>query len=396
MWILIWLLVWLGDPQTLVMSNGQVLQVDRYEKGTRQVTIHKDGQVFSLPVNAVDWERTEAQAQYAEAARQEALKMAAAELRGSAREKPEPRKPIVLTNDNFQRSTPALEATSVPYRTHGNSILVSVVINGEGPFDILLDTGASITTIDPDVLASLRIKDTGRSIALGGVGGMVASRLVEITEISLGQARVHDLEVAAHRIPELQTISVIGLLGQDFLNHFVMELDSNARMVRLTPHGSGKPSSAATTQADLMEYQQRYRTVTQQLHRAMQRLDRLTGQYFAGVGRQDNAQAREIATIIDEVDEMRRFMHDLHGLIRGVKDDFSGADQNSNLQEFLSCHIHYDRILRDTMTFCQNLRRAYAQPGNESQTEKTAQQLRDKLTDVRQRYQDLLNCVENH
>ncbi len=66
---------------------------------------------------------------------------------------------MLLVFSSFMR---AEEADAPPllseihFRSHpGSSIVVPVYMNDDGPFDFLLDTGSTITIVDPELLRSL-------------------------------------------------------------------------------------------------------------------------------------------------------------------------------------------------------------------------------------------------
>jgi predicted aspartyl protease len=97
----------------------------------------------------------------------------------------------------------------------------------------MLDTGASVTVINPRVLASMGI---GSARALrGSVKGATGSAdvlFVPIESIEVGNARSGPLRVAAH---DVELAQGDGLLGRDFLDQFTVTIDSTAGTVTITP-----------------------------------------------------------------------------------------------------------------------------------------------------------------
>jgi len=129
-------------------------------------------------------------------------------------------------------SAPATTTTKIPF-TPGKPIMVSARVNGGGSANLMLDTGASVTVINPRVLASMGI---GSARALrGSVKGATGSAdvlFVPIESIEVGNARSGPLRVAAH---DVELAQGDGLLGRDFLDQFTVTIDSTAGTVTLTP-----------------------------------------------------------------------------------------------------------------------------------------------------------------
>src|SRR5712691_12170903 len=103
--------------------------------------------------------------------------------------------------------------------TPGKPIMVSAKINGGGSAQLMLDTGASVTVINPRVLAGMA---TGSPDVL----------FVPVESIEVGGARSGPLRVAAHDVDLGQGD---GLLGRDFLDQFTVNIDSTAGVVTLSP-----------------------------------------------------------------------------------------------------------------------------------------------------------------
>ncbi len=117
--------------------------------------------------------------------------------------------------------------------TPGKAIIVSAKINGEGSVQLMLDTGASVTTINPRVLAGLGIGS--REAVRGKVKGATGTAdvlFVPVESIEVGGARSGPLRVAAHDVDLEQGD---GLLGRDFLDQFKVNIDNTAGVVTISP-----------------------------------------------------------------------------------------------------------------------------------------------------------------
>jgi len=117
--------------------------------------------------------------------------------------------------------------------TPGKPIMVSAKINGEGSAQLMLDTGASVTVINPRVLAGMGIGS--RESVRGSVKGATGTAdvlFVPVQSIEVGRARSGPLRVAAHDVDLGQGD---GLLGRDFLDQFTVNIDSTAGVVTISP-----------------------------------------------------------------------------------------------------------------------------------------------------------------
>jgi len=117
--------------------------------------------------------------------------------------------------------------------TPGKAIMVSAKINGERSAQLMLDTGASVTVINPRVLAGMGIGS--REAVRGSVKGVTGAAdvlFVPVQSIEVGGARSGPLRVAAH---DVDLGHGDGLLGRDFLDQFTVNIDSTAGVVTISP-----------------------------------------------------------------------------------------------------------------------------------------------------------------
>jgi predicted aspartyl protease len=117
--------------------------------------------------------------------------------------------------------------------TPGKPIMVSAKINGGGSAQLMLDTGASVTVINPRVLAGMGIgvAEAQRG-SVRGATGSADVLFVPIESIEVGGVRSGPLRVAAH---DVELGQGDGLLGRDFLDQFTVNIDSTAGLVTLSP-----------------------------------------------------------------------------------------------------------------------------------------------------------------
>ncbi len=130
-------------------------------------------------------------------------------------------------------SAPAAGVARIPF-TPGQPIVVAAKINGGGTTQLILDTGAQGTLISPTALAALGI--SYRNAVRGSIKGVTG-------DANVLAVRIESIEVDGARFGPLMVVSHDsglgsgrdGLLGRDFLDNFIVTIDSAARVVTLTP-----------------------------------------------------------------------------------------------------------------------------------------------------------------
>ena len=117
--------------------------------------------------------------------------------------------------------------------TPGQAIMVNARINDSGSVRLLLDTGASVTTINPRVLNQLGVssRDAVRG-SIRGVTGSADTLFVMVNSIDVNGAKAGPIRVVAH---DVELGQADGLLGRDFLDRFQVAIDNQAGIVTLTP-----------------------------------------------------------------------------------------------------------------------------------------------------------------
>ena len=117
------------------------------------------------------------------------------------------------------------EAGPIPFELVGKHIYVRVRVNGSPPLWFLLDTGATASYLD-----------TGQAIALGikphdAIADHIMLRLPGV-DLQMPRMRLMPITFRAYDGHE-----VSGLLGYDFLKHFVVTIDYAARSLSLRAPG---------------------------------------------------------------------------------------------------------------------------------------------------------------
>ena len=104
-------------------------------------------------------------------------------------------------------------------------IVVDVMVNCRGPFNFLVDTGASITTITKHTSEALGLyeKAWGQRRALSGSFAGVVMTLAKAESIQVGNARAKDIDVGLHDLTPLSNVMgtpVDGVIGYNFMKDY--------------------------------------------------------------------------------------------------------------------------------------------------------------------------------
>lgn len=121
-------------------------------------------------------------------------------------------------------------SAKVKFRLAGGAqplILLPVEVNGEGPFEFILDTGAGTSLLSPELGQKLGIKVIGSKEGQSA-GGAVSVSLAKVDSLAVGSTKVDDVDVGLVDLSHVgRTIGakIDGDLGYNFLKHFRITLD---------------------------------------------------------------------------------------------------------------------------------------------------------------------------
>jgi len=127
-------------------------------------------------------------------------------------------------------------AAEVSLQALGNQFLVDALLNNAQNAVLLLDTGASLSIISPELLRMLGIpyQSTGTTAWFSTAGGRIKAPVITLDSLALGGVVVENIEVGV--IGEFDNNPFDGLLGMNFLRHFEFFIDQNERKLQLSPY----------------------------------------------------------------------------------------------------------------------------------------------------------------
>ena len=123
---------------------------------------------------------------------------------------------------------------------------VPVMINGQGPFQFVVDTGADHTVISEEIANRLNLPQAGTA-KLHAMGGSADVHLVKINTVQVSTNIARHVRAAA--LP-MRYVGADGLLGIDSLKGQRIVMDFVANTIRVEP--ASTPEEAVPVDADLI------------------------------------------------------------------------------------------------------------------------------------------------
>lgn len=133
---------------------------------------------------------------------------------------------------------PAANGVTLPTRRCANYFLIQARLNGKGPFNLLLDTGASQTVVSTRVAEIL--KDDARAVDMYAEGAQGKRQdvrsIVRIHQLQVGDVELRGLEAIALDLSRIQASlgsGVDGILGYPAFREVLLVVDYPASVVRV-------------------------------------------------------------------------------------------------------------------------------------------------------------------
>jgi clan AA aspartic protease (TIGR02281 family) len=143
---------------------------------------------------------------------------------------------------------PALSAQTVASEPAGEIIntgndmarrmTVPVMVNGQGPFQFVIDTGADRTVISTELAERLGLPE-GEKATLHAMSGSSKVRMVNIDSVQVSTNIVRDVKAAA--LPA-RNVGADGLLGVDSLQGQRVIMDFKAQTMQVVPSRKNEPA----------------------------------------------------------------------------------------------------------------------------------------------------------
>lgn len=121
----------------------------------------------------------------------------------------------------------------VPLEKIGEHYIVNAKIPGHGSVRLVIDTGASLTTLTPQAIQRLGLNTSGsKQIKLKTAGGSIQAQLISLNSLSVKSEVVQNIEIAV--IPLNWLFEMDGLLGMNYLKYFDFMVDQESSILILS------------------------------------------------------------------------------------------------------------------------------------------------------------------
>ncbi|MEO0949364.1 MAG: retropepsin-like aspartic protease, partial [Cyanobacteria bacterium J06641_5] len=108
---------------------------------------------------------------------------------------------------------------AIPLEGRLGVMVTAVYVNGQGPYQFLLDTGASRSVISPTVARSAQIP-TGSPVEIQGFCGPETGSQARLDRLRIEDFAATDLDALILESEVLQLLGVDGIVGQNFLSRY--------------------------------------------------------------------------------------------------------------------------------------------------------------------------------
>jgi len=132
----------------------------------------------------------------------------------------------------FAKDQPQYE---IPLSRRGNHYLVSAAINGVSQLPLVIDTGASITTLSKESFSKIDntgVRYLGKKL-FNTPNGMTQGEMYRVDSIQLGEIEILDLEIAVLDFEPSDGLD--GLLGMNVLRNYRFEIDQDKEILYMSP-----------------------------------------------------------------------------------------------------------------------------------------------------------------
>ena len=132
-----------------------------------------------------------------------------------------------------------LNPAVVPFHfVRGFAVMVPVTVNGSGPYDFMLDTGSTITSVDRELGQELALQSQGQGVVMT-LAERASTSLAIARRVAFGPVTEQNVEVMVRDLSGLRHIAPTarGVLGQNALNHADFLLDYRHKLMEFDTDG---------------------------------------------------------------------------------------------------------------------------------------------------------------
>ncbi|MCB1197653.1 MAG: retropepsin-like domain-containing protein [Deltaproteobacteria bacterium] len=123
----------------------------------------------------------------------------------------------------------------VPFEERHNTIVVTPIINGKYPVEMLLDTGCNVTLFAPHAAEAIGLQPTPgipTQQATIADGSIMETQISRIQSLTMGGLKINNL--SAHICKKCNRKNAVNYLCTDYLNHCHYQIDPKNKVLVLT------------------------------------------------------------------------------------------------------------------------------------------------------------------
>jgi hypothetical protein len=138
------------------------------------------------------------------------------------------------------------KAASSTFQLQDNRIIIQVMINGQGPFFMMFDTGAS-NILSDDVASALQLKRYGHIPIEGGGENAVSASYCEVQNLEVSNQTMQNNRFICMDLHDMQNAigfpRLDGLIGYEVFSQFLTEINFDKMQISLKSFSSRKNSN---------------------------------------------------------------------------------------------------------------------------------------------------------
>ena len=142
-------------------------------------------------------------------------------------------------------------SVSVPFTYFDNRMIVKCMIDGTGPFDMVVDTGDPDVTITPETVKRLAAHVQSAGVTSGAGNKAVESGSTTLQTLSISSLSFHEMKADVIDLTQIRTKfhfpHLDGIIGYPVLKQFATFVNVDAGTLSFTKAVPAVPSKATTT-----------------------------------------------------------------------------------------------------------------------------------------------------
>jgi hypothetical protein len=111
-------------------------------------------------------------------------------------------------------------------------LVISVMVNGSGPYDFMIDTGSQLNVVDPSLASELNLQSEAH-VGLVTAASVKQASVAVLDQLQAGPYAIQHPLAAVQDLGMLQAVDprIRGVLGENFLGHFDLFIDYRRKLL---------------------------------------------------------------------------------------------------------------------------------------------------------------------